>query len=170
MGTHISRRRENDTRRILDSIRRIVRALRVSSRAAEKHAGLSGAQLFVLEKLAEAGGPLSINEVAERTLTHQSSVSVVVQRLARRKLIAVSRSRVDARRIELVLTAAGRRALGKSPGSAQVRLIQALKRMPFAQRRTLANLLMRLVDEAGISDAEPALFFEDEHSTGKRKK
>ncbi len=62
---------------MLDAIRRIVQALRESSRAAEKRVGLSGAQLFVLQTLGESPG-LSLNELAERTRTHQSSVSVVV--------------------------------------------------------------------------------------------
>lgn len=170
MGSHTSIFTGKETRSVLDSIRRIVRALRISSRAAEKHAGLSGAQLFVLEKLAESDRALSINEVAERTLTHQSSVSVVVQRLVKRKFIAVSRSREDARRIELLLTAAGRRAIRKSPGTAQERLIQALRAMPLTQRRNLAALLDRLVHDAGLASAEPALFFEDEKPSRKKSK
>src|SRR5665213_199086 len=68
----------NEIREILDSIRRIVRLLRVSSREAEREVGLSGAQLFVLRTLSEHKF-LSVNELAERTHTHQSSVSVVVQ-------------------------------------------------------------------------------------------
>jgi hypothetical protein len=43
----------SDIRIVLDSIRRIVQALRVSSRAAEKTVGLSGAQLFLLQQLGE---------------------------------------------------------------------------------------------------------------------
>jgi len=55
-----------------------VQALRVSSRAAERDVGLSAAQLFVLDRLAGADQALCVNELAQRTLTHQSSVSVVV--------------------------------------------------------------------------------------------
>src|SRR3954449_11206732 len=81
----------HDIRDVMDAIRRIVRVLRVSSRAAEKQGGLSGAQLFVLHKLADAPA-LSLNELADRTRTHQSSVSVVVQRLVDRELVARARS------------------------------------------------------------------------------
>src|SRR4051812_17880436 len=118
MGPHtISSGRADDTRSVLDSIRRIVRALRVSSRAAEKQVGLSGAQLFVLQKLAEGERPLSINELAERTLTHQSSVSVVVQRLVAKRLVVVARAPSDRRRTELTLSAAGRRVIANSFGA-----------------------------------------------------
>jgi DNA-binding MarR family transcriptional regulator len=154
------------TRSVLDSIRRIVRALRVSSRAAEKQVGLSGAQLFVLQRLADGGGrALSLNELAARTVTDQSSVSVVVQRLVRLGLVRAARSRADGRRMELGLTAAGRRAAARSSasGAAQERLIAALGRMGAASRRRLAGLLERVVREAGIDvDGAAEMFFESD--------
>jgi tetratricopeptide (TPR) repeat protein len=61
-------------------LREIVQALRESSRRAEQRLGISGAQLFVLEKLADAPSQ-SLNDLAARTFTHQSSVSTVVARL-----------------------------------------------------------------------------------------
>jgi len=157
-----------EVRAILDDIRRIVRALRVYSRAAEKRVGLSGAQLFVLQKLAQGGQALSVNELAELTLTHQSSVSVVVQRLVERGLVERRRAPSDARRAELALTPAGRRVLGKAPGAAQDRLIQALQALPSGSRRELAELLGRVVRDAGITDPIPSLFFED-RDQGARK-
>ena len=86
--------RDPATRAVLDSIRRIVRALRESSRKTERSVGLGAAQLFVLQRLAGAP-PLSINELADRTLTHQSSVSVVVSRLVRAGLVARTRAAAD---------------------------------------------------------------------------
>src|SRR5213078_2142253 len=108
MGTHASGRasQADPARRVLDDIRQIVRALRESSRAAEAFAGTSGAQLFVLQILSREQ-PLSLGELAARTLTHQSSVSVVVQRLVDRGLVARSRSTRDGRRVELAPTRLG---------------------------------------------------------------
>src|SRR3954454_6799254 len=116
MGAHINPRapdkappreqvREDteDIRTVMDSIRRIVRLLRVSARVSERTVGISGAQLFVLQQLADAG-PCSIKELAERTLTHQSSVSVVVSRLIERGLVSRRASESDGRRAEVTLT------------------------------------------------------------------
>jgi DNA-binding MarR family transcriptional regulator len=155
---------QHDARSILDSIRRIVQALRVSGRDAEKRVGLSGAQLFVLQKLSGSKA-LSLNELAHRTLTHQSSVSVVAQRLVERGLVASRTSRQDGRRIELSLTAAGRKALAKSPEAAQDQLIAALARMPRRNRKQLANLLEQLVSATGMSQELPGLFFEESAAT-----
>jgi DNA-binding MarR family transcriptional regulator len=144
----------------MDAIRRIVRALRVSSRDAERRVGLSGAQLFVLQQLALGPAP-SLNELAARTLTHQSSVSVVVQRLVSRGLVERLRSPSDGRRIELSLTAEGRAVLDRAPGAAQEQLLEGLSRMPAASRQQLAQLLTWFVTEAGLSEEAPTLFFEE---------
>jgi len=149
----------SDSRTVLDAIRRIVRALRLASRAAEKEAGLSGAQLFVLQKLSGEHG-ISINEIAARTLTHQSSVSVVVQRLVERGLVRRKQSTRDARRLELELTAKGIRAAGSRPDLAQVSLIKALDSMSASQRGTLARLMSELVERAGFAGEPAELFFE----------
>src|SRR5205823_10479120 len=125
-------------RRVMDSIRRIVQVLRVGARAAERDAGVSGAQLFVLERLAASDRPLSVNELAERTLTHQSSVSVVVRKLERRGLIERVVASEDARRVELSLTAAARKLLRKAPRATQDQILVALDEMSAADRRTLA--------------------------------
>src|SRR4051794_18138023 len=135
MGTHKAQPDDPDApdgeevQSVLDSIRRIVRVLRIASRAAEKEVGLSGAQLFVLHRLAEEPA-MSLNELAGRTKTHQSSVSVVVQRLVDRELVVRDRSPADARRVALSLTPAAKALLKKAPGAAQEQLIEALTRMP----------------------------------------
>lgn len=148
-------------RAVLDSIRRIVRAVRISSRSTESTVGLSAAQLFVLQRLAERDG-LSINELAGETLTHQSSVSVVVAKLAARRLVRRAISPRDRRRTVLSLTAKGRRALSGAPEPMQVRLIAALADLSDADVARLARLLARWTEAAGIAGTAPTLFGEEE--------
>lgn len=157
-----------EVRDVLDNIRRIVRALRLGSREAERRVGLTGAQLFVLEKLAEAK-TLSVNELAEKTHTHQSSVSVVAQALVKKGLIARQRAADDARRLELSLTPQARTLLKKAPDASQDRLIDAIGRMPGNLRGQLARGLSRLCEEAGISDEEPQMLFADEGTSKPAK-
>jgi len=159
-------RRPDDLTGALDGIRRIVQTLRVSARTAERALGVSGAQLFVLHSLAEAPAA-SLNDLAERTFTHQSSVSVVVERLVRRRLVSRTRSAEDGRRIVLSLTPAGRRALESAPEIAQIRLIGALRALSARERRALARTLTRLSEAMGIT-ARPPLLFEDEPSAVMR--
>jgi DNA-binding MarR family transcriptional regulator len=158
---HLKSSPQEQTRQILDSIRQIVRALRVSSRAAEKQLGLSGAQLFVLHKL-KGSSALSINELAELTLTHQSSVSVVVSKLATAGLVTRSPSKKDARRIEISLTNAGRDLLKTTSETTQEQLVAGLGKLPSQKRKILASLLQEVLTLAKLDQEPASMFFENE--------
>jgi DNA-binding MarR family transcriptional regulator len=150
---------DDDVRTAMDAIRRIVGVLRRSARGAEKQVGISGAQLFVMHRL--KAGALTINELATMTATHQSSVSVVVQRLVDRGLVTRTVPAHDRRRREITLTPAGRGVLRRAPSAAQDRLVGALTELPAPERQVLAAGLAALVRAMG-ADHEPAeMFFED---------
>lgn len=157
----------DSSRIVLDNIRYIVRALRISSRATEKKCGLSTAQLFVLRALDGSDG-MSVNELATRTLTHQSSVSVVVKRLVDQGLVSKRVSPVDSRRAELSLSKKGKNRLKKAPLLVQERLLAALSDFGVADRERLALLLSRFVKAAGLHEGTPPLLFEDD-TKQKRK-
>ena len=146
--------------RALDGFRRLVRALRTASVTSERSLGVSAAQLFVLRQLAAHPG-LSLGELAERTLTAQSSVSEVVARLASRGLVARETSTSDRRRAEVRLTAEGSAIVRRSPDAVQEELFAALDRLAPAQRQALAEALEAWVREAGLTETEPSMFFED---------
>lgn len=153
----------------LQALRRLVRALRLADRAAETRVGLSAAQLFVLERLAE--GPVgSMAELARRTLTDASSVSVVVQRLAERGLVVRAASQDDARRMTLRLAAAGKRLLGSAPRSAQADLLESLGQLSTGERKELERLLERVVRGMGIDESTPPpMLFEGEGRVAHRR-
>lgn len=145
---------------MLNSLRRTVRAFRAAAQAAEDVLGVSGAQHFVLQKLADAPA-LSLNDLAARTLTHKSSVSVVVSRLVARGYVRRHRSSADGRGIVLTLTWTGRRALERAPESAQSRMLRALRRFPPEQLVRFASLFERFTDELGVASLEPLMLFEE---------
>ncbi|HEY8516118.1 MAG TPA: MarR family transcriptional regulator [Candidatus Binatia bacterium] len=150
-----------DTRTILEALRRIVRELRLTARVAERKHGVSAAQLFVLHVLAHEG-EMSVNELAERTFTDQSSVSVVVTRLAEAGLVVRRRAQDDRRRAEIALTPRGRALVRRVPAEpAQARVVAALERMPAREREALGRGLEALVREMGIADGAAEMFFED---------
>lgn len=144
---------------VFASLRRLVAAMHTSSRHTEQHLGLTAAQLFVLTQL-RATPSLSINELAERTMTHQSTVSVVVRRLVQRKLVRKARATSDARRVELTLAPAGAALLRKAPEAMQVRLARAIESLPATDRQALATGLGELVMRLGIEDEPETMFFQ----------
>jgi len=145
----------------LAALRRIVRYLRLADREVEQACGLSVAQLFVLQALSEEPA-LSLAELADRTLTDQSSVSTVVARLVERKLIARQPSRVDRRRAELWLTPAGRRVVLTAPRVPQARMIATIDDMTAERRVELVRALEGLASAIGANAVPPRMLFEDE--------
>ena len=154
-----SARHDAALNQVLDALRRITQAIRLSSSVVQDSLGITGAQLFVLQQLAEVPGA-SLRELADRTLTDQSSVSVVVSRLVAAGHIARKTSATDARRTELTLTATGRALLRRAPELAQARLVATLRGVP-AHQLTVAARVLHDAARAVSSSAEPAhMFFE----------
>ncbi len=145
----------------MNAVRSIVRAQRINTRAVELKMGISLAQLFVLQQLAERSAD-SLNELAERTATHQSSVSVVVRRLVERGLASRTASANDRRRIEIAVTPAGRDLLADAPVTVSMELVAALRRMPRGDREQLADLLERWLREARVDFTTPPMLGEEE--------
>ena len=150
----------------LDAFRRIVQALRME-RAGSRPRGISSAQLFALQQIAEHPGA-SVNDLAALTFTHQSSVSVVVQRLVAEGLVIRTVAADDRRRQSLELTAPGRRLLRRAPAAVQQRLIDAISALSAADRRALAGSLSKVASLVAPDQAAPPMFFEDEPRSASR--
>jgi DNA-binding MarR family transcriptional regulator len=147
--------------RVFTALRRVVRTLRSSGGVATQRAGVTGAQLFVLQQLA-ATPEQSVSELMAATLTTQSSVSEVVDRLVARGLVSRRRASADARRVVLAATAKGVAAVRTAPASAPSVLVAGLQKMPRSRRRQLAALLEEWLCAAGIARAPATMFLEDE--------
>jgi DNA-binding MarR family transcriptional regulator len=145
----------------MSAIRSLVREMRVNTRAIESKAGMSLAQLFVLHCLADKAAD-SLNELAQRTATHQSSVSVVVTRLLQKGYVSRTHAESDRRRILLEITPAGREVLVNAPSTIQMRLITSLQAMPVEDAAALANLLRLWLAGAGIDMVGAPMLGEDE--------
>jgi DNA-binding MarR family transcriptional regulator len=147
--------------RAMNAVRSIVRALRINTRAIEGHMGISLAQLFVLQALAERPAT-SLNELAERTATHQSSVSVVVRRLVERGFVSRTSSAADKRRIEIAVTPTGRALISQAPTTVQTQLMTAMDQMERAEQDMLADLLELWLRNAKIDFTTPPMLGEEE--------
>lgn len=148
----------------IDAIRRLVRTLRTSASAVERRTGLSSAQLFLLKVLSESPAE-SVNELAERTMTDQSSVSVVVARLEGKGLVERGPSLIDARRTTVSLTREGRQVIQGAPVTVQGRLISALLQFTPIEREQLSTLITLLTTYLGAAN-DPATFLFEDDATG----
>jgi DNA-binding MarR family transcriptional regulator len=89
-------------------------------------------------------GQSSVSEIAERSVTRLSTMTRVVQRLEKKKMVKLSRRPSDARVTEVRLTARGIQALEGVRGVASLIYNKAVGRLSAAQIETL-NTLMRQI-------------------------
>ena len=146
--------------RCLNAVRSIMRALRVNSREIEGKIGMSLAQVFVLAELANSPAN-SLGEIADRTATHQSSVSMVLKRLVAGGFVSRTAHPRDKRRLQFSITPSGSHVLARAPKTIQVRLIAALGTIAPADQTRLASLLERWLIIAEIDHDSPPMLLED---------
>ena len=154
-------RKLSDAHSVLNSFRCLVKSLRLADRAGLKEHGLGASQLYVLHEL-KRESPLSVNELAQRTATDQSTVSVVVSKLIDKGFVARERSEEDARRLDLTLTAKGHLVVKRLPPPVQHSIIEGVERLPRARARALAEGLAEIVRELGVEEQYPPMLMDDE--------
>jgi MarR family transcriptional regulator, organic hydroperoxide resistance regulator len=128
---------------LLDALRALDREMRVAPALADVRGSLPPAQARTLRTLAERPA-LSLAELAERTHTDPSSVSVVVQRLVEQGLVSRTPAAADRRRTELAITAAGIARLRREPTSAEHRLAEAIETLGERRASSVARGLRAL--------------------------
>jgi DNA-binding MarR family transcriptional regulator len=146
-----STERNEDVGVILDALRSLVRELRLASREAEQRVGVHGAQLHALRQLSDSP-TMSLTELAERTHTDISSVSVVVSRLVEQGLVARKSADDDRRRLSLGVTARGKSLLRRAPETGTSRLLRAGAHLSDREVHVLASGLGKLV--SGLERAD----------------
>jgi MarR family transcriptional regulator, lower aerobic nicotinate degradation pathway regulator len=158
-----------DAHSVLNSFRCLVKSLRLADRAGLKEYGLGASQLYVLHEL-KRDAPLSINDLADRMATDQSTVSVVVAKLIDKGFVARERSETDARRLDLTLTARGHLAVRKLPPPIQYLIIEGVQRLPRSRAKALAESLREICDVLGIADEHPPLLLADDSNGAAKAK
>lgn len=152
------RPQRGDLVKLLDAVRSINQSIRSAGRAVEQQVGISSAQLYILQELAEHSAQ-SINELANSTFTHQSSVSMVVSRLHERGFVKRAQSSGDARRVSVSLTQSGWALVRRAPSTAHSSLLRAFKTLTRDQIRDLGSSLMHVAD----------MVAEDQSAEGERR-
>ena len=135
-GNAIPPNATTDAAQVLRRFRVVFNAIRTHFRQVEKESGLGGAQVWALSLINNQPG-IGVGDVAKGMDTHQSTASNLIKLLARKQLVAMTKSLQDKRMVELRVTPAGLAALDNIPGPFEGVLPGALKQLVAG---TLASL------------------------------
>lgn len=143
---------------VMQSLRRVVKALHEYSTSVEKQFGLTGPQLWALWELNRAG-TLSLKALSARMHLDPSTVTGVVDRLHKRGLLVRATDPGDRRRVVLSLTAEGTLLLKGAPHPVQGRLLYALHGMELEEVEQLNQTLKHLASVMEVGSDEVRFFF-----------
>jgi DNA-binding MarR family transcriptional regulator len=144
--------------RILQSLRKIIRAVDMYSKKIADEHDITAPQLVCLLAIVEEETSTT-KALAQRIHLSPSTVVGILDRLEKKGLVKRLRDTVDRRVVNVVATDKGRALADHAPSPLQDGLARSLKRLPEMEQATIALSLERIVElmEAGDIDAAPFL-------------
>jgi DNA-binding MarR family transcriptional regulator len=140
---------------ILRSLRRITRAIDLHSRHLANIHKLTGPQLVCLRHLARHG-TTTPSKLARSVALSQATITGILDRLERRKLITRERDKKDRRRVNLALTKEGRDLLIDAPMPLHQTFANQLAELPEEQQERIDSVLREIVEMMEAEDLEAA--------------
>jgi DNA-binding MarR family transcriptional regulator len=150
-----------DIQGVVQSLRRITKAIHEFSKAVDREFGITGPQLWAMTTINESGG-CSAGDVAARLCVHPSTITGIIQRLEDKRLIDRQKRPDDRRAVVLTLTAAGKKLLERAPHPAQGQLVTALRDFAPEDVAKLRGMLDQIVEAMELRDTSARFFFSDD--------
>lgn len=139
----------------LKQFRIIISAVRQHFRALEEACGVSGAQIWILSAIAETPG-ITVSQLGKTLSVHVSTVSNMLDKLAKAGLVERLRREDDRRVVNLHLTAEGLAVLARAPQPLTGLVPHALENLPEPALVRLNEDLALLIQQMQYVDHDNA--------------
>jgi DNA-binding MarR family transcriptional regulator len=169
-GTHSAIRRRKPIKKvskktaiaeIVQSFRRIFKAIHQYSEEVLKEFGVTGPQLWLLKTLA-GEGRASVGALSRKMYLHISTVSGIIDRLEAKSYVARKREEGDRRVVTVYLTAAGKRIVDQAPEPSQGKLLYSLQNLSEKEVLEMYEALQKIVRLMEVDEIEAKFFFSEE--------
>jgi len=151
--------RQDLSEEVMRTLRKIIRAIDLHSKKLVSNYGLTGSQAMVMRELTRAGEPLPVSALAARISLSHATVTDILNRLARKDLVARNRDDKDKRRILVSISAAGRDLIDGVPSLLQDEFLRQFHGLEDWEQTNILSTLQRvatLMNAQGL-DAAPLL-------------
>lgn len=141
---------------VLKRFRLIFKAVQQHSQWVETRYGVTSAQLWAMWELSR-NPELKVTELAKAMSIHHSTVSNLLDKLAKKGLVKRERVSLDQRVVTVSLTQDGIDLIAQAPAAPQGILQHALFNLPENVLESLAKDLDSLIEGMAIMDEEAAM-------------
>jgi DNA-binding MarR family transcriptional regulator len=143
---------------VLIALRRVIRATDMHSRHLAKTTGLTAPQILLLQSI-QNRGQVTIGELAGDVSLSQATVTTILDRLEKRRLIYRERSVADKRKVHAFLTDAGVEMLKTAPVPLQAQFTRRFDNLQTWEQSMIVVALQRVAQmmDADTIDASPVL-------------
>jgi len=144
---------QNTCDQVLISIRRIIRAIDLHSKKLVQKHGLTVPQLIVLREI-NSWKEVNVGEIAKNVSLSSATVTDVLARLEKRRLVERRRSNTDKRRVEVTATDAGVKILESAPPPLQESFIEKFETLKEWEQTLILATLQRVVSMMESRDVD----------------
>lgn len=138
---------------VLVALRRVTRATDLHSKYLAKTTGLTTPQMLLLKAIANKDR-MTIGELANEISLSQATVTVILDRLEKRKLVTRVRSTIDKRKVHVQLTKAALTTLKQAPVPLQHQFAQQFSALQDWEQTSIVSALQRVASMMDASELE----------------
>jgi DNA-binding MarR family transcriptional regulator len=146
---------------IMQSLRRIIKAIQNYSYEVSEKFGITGPQLWALKTISQHEG-LSLGELSKGMYLHPSTMTGLIDRLEKKGFVERYRDQEDRRVIKLRLTTGGEELVVRTPNPIQGKMIYGLRRLKRAELSSVHDSIRKLVEVMEAEDVKATFFFSEE--------
>ena len=148
---------------IMQSLRRIFKAIQDYSHEVSKSYGITGPQLWVIKSIF-LNGKLSLGDLGKGMYLQPSTITGLIDALEQRGYVARVRDQEDRRVVKIQLTPKGQRLAKKAPNPAQGKMIYGLTKLRGHELNLIFNSLQKLVEIMEAQNTKVTFFFDQEQA------
>ena len=148
----------NSIEEVLVALRRVIRATDLHSKHLAKTTGLTAPQILLLQTIRNQG-EITIGELANQMSLSQATVTSILDRLEKRKLVYRERSKKDKRKVHAYLTNLAAETLKDAPIPLQDHFTTQFSDLLEWEQTMIISSLQRVAQMMGAQhiDASPVL-------------
>jgi DNA-binding MarR family transcriptional regulator len=146
---------------VMQSLRRIFKAIHDYYREVSDRFGITGPQLWALKTLSQ-NETLSQGQLSEKMYLHPSTITALVDRLERKGYVQRDRNLKDRRVVKVRLTTEGKALVKKAPNPIQGKMIYGLRNLKNEELISIYESVQKLVAMMEAQNVTVTFFFDQE--------